>query len=65
MPRAKRELTETEIAERAAEIRSCWSEPEHRKRAGATETRWLPPLVTPMANDDESLAWLYVGDVVR
>lgn len=65
MPRAKRELTETEIAERAAEIRSRWSEPEHRKRAGVIETRWLPPLVTPMANDDESLSWLYVGDAAH
>jgi len=65
MPRAKRELTEMEIAERAAEIRSHWSEPEHRKRAGVVNTRWNPPLITPLANDDESLVWLYVGEAIR
>lgn len=65
MPRLKQELTETEIAQRAAEIRSRWSEPEHRKRAGIVERRWLPPVITPIATDDECLVWLYTGDSVR
>ena len=65
MPRMKQELTETEIAQRAAEIRSRWSEPEYRKRAGVVETRWLPPVVTPTDADADYLGWLYVGEFVR
>jgi hypothetical protein len=64
MPRLKQELTETEIAERAAEIRARWTEPEHRKRAGVVETRWIPPVISPITNDDENLAWLYTRDAV-
>ena len=65
MPRLKVELTETEIAERAAEIRSRWSEPEHRRRAGVVETRWVPPVVTPIDADAEYLGWLYAGELVH
>lgn len=36
--------TPEQIAERAAEIRSRWSESEHRLRqVGATRARWQPP----------------------
>ena len=62
MPRLKVELSETEIAERAAEIRARWSEPEFRKRAGVVETRWTPPIVAPIDADAEYLSWLYAGD---
>ena len=65
MPRLKVELTETEIAERAAEVRSRWSEPEYRRRAGVVETRWIPPVVTPIDADAEYLSWLYTGELVQ
>ena len=57
MARAKRELTQAEIAKRAAEIRAGWSEREFRKRAGVVETRWTPPFVTPVDSLEENLPW--------
>ena len=63
MPRVKLELTEAEIAERAAKIRANWSEREHRKRAGVIEQPWTPPAVTPVELNDEPSGWLYAVGV--
>ncbi len=63
MSRVKQELTETEIAERAAEIRSRWSEREHRKRAGIVETRWIPPVITPIDIGEQIAGW-YTSDSI-